>query len=55
MERALRRLFLFAFFTPSVGQCPFSFPRQEIEVAHTLPELPYAYDALEPHIDAKTM
>ena len=22
---------------------------------HTLPELPYAYDALEPHIDAKTM
>ena len=24
-------------------------------MAHTLPELPYAYDALEPHIDAKTM
>ncbi|MEM9293551.1 MAG: superoxide dismutase [Acidobacteriota bacterium] len=22
---------------------------------HTLPDLPYAYDALEPHIDAKTM
>ncbi|MDQ5951647.1 MAG: superoxide dismutase, Fe-Mn family [Patescibacteria group bacterium] len=22
---------------------------------HTLPQLPYAYDALEPHIDAKTM
>src|ERR1700738_759024 len=22
---------------------------------YTLPELPYAYDALEPHIDAKTM
>lgn len=22
---------------------------------HTLPSLPYAYDALEPHIDAKTM
>lgn len=22
---------------------------------HTLPELPYAYDALEPHIDARTM
>ncbi|WEL56465.1 superoxide dismutase [Pseudomonas kermanshahensis] len=22
---------------------------------HTLPELPYAYDALEPHIDAQTM
>lgn len=24
-------------------------------MAHTLPPLPYAYDALEPHIDAKTM
>ncbi len=24
-------------------------------MAHTLPELPYAYDALEPHIDVKTM
>jgi Fe-Mn family superoxide dismutase len=24
-------------------------------MAHTLPELPYAYDALEPHIDARTM
>ncbi|MES2996153.1 MAG: superoxide dismutase [Verrucomicrobiota bacterium] len=24
-------------------------------MAHTLPELAYAYDALEPHIDAKTM
>ena len=24
-------------------------------MAYTLPELPYAYDALEPHIDAKTM
>jgi len=24
-------------------------------VKHTLPPLPYAYDALEPHIDAKTM
>ena len=22
---------------------------------YTLPEMPYAYDALEPHIDAKTM
>src|SRR3989344_5735820 len=22
---------------------------------HTLPKLPYAYDALEPHIDARTM
>ncbi|MEK7499588.1 MAG: superoxide dismutase [Mn], partial [Patescibacteria group bacterium] len=22
---------------------------------HTLPKLPYAYDALEPYIDAKTM
>ncbi|MEK7672458.1 MAG: superoxide dismutase [Patescibacteria group bacterium] len=24
-------------------------------MAHTLPQLPYAYDALEPHVDAKTM
>ena len=24
-------------------------------MAHQLPDLPYAYDALEPHIDAKTM
>lgn len=24
-------------------------------MTHTLPDLPYAYDALEPHIDAKTM
>ena len=24
-------------------------------MAFTLPNLPYAYDALEPHIDAKTM
>ncbi|HAC69781.1 MAG TPA: superoxide dismutase [Mn], partial [Pseudomonas sp.] len=22
---------------------------------HTLPQLPYAYDALEPHVDAQTM
>ena len=24
-------------------------------MAHTLPELPYAHNALEPHIDAQTM
>ena len=24
-------------------------------MAHELPKLPYAYDALEPHIDARTM
>ena len=24
-------------------------------MAYQLPELPYAYDALEPHIDAQTM
>ena len=28
---------------------------KEAKVAHTLPPLPYAFDALEPHIDAKTM
>ena len=27
----------------------------DIPVARTLPKLPYAYDALEPHFDAKTM
>merc|ERR1711974_244693 len=27
----------------------------EDSMAHTLPELPYAYDALEPNIDAMTM
>lgn len=26
-----------------------------IDMPHTLPDLPYAYDALEPHIDAQTM
>ena len=24
-------------------------------MSHSLPQLPYAYDALEPHIDARTM
>ena len=24
-------------------------------MAYTLPDLPYAFDALEPHIDARTM
>ncbi|MCH1552408.1 MAG: superoxide dismutase, partial [Balneolaceae bacterium] len=24
-------------------------------MAYTLPELPYSYDALEPHFDARTM
>ena len=28
---------------------------ESIEMAFTLPVLPYAYDALEPHIDAQTM
>src|SRR5947199_3930193 len=27
----------------------------EKKAAYTLPKLPYAYDALEPHIDAETM
>jgi len=30
-------------------------PRQMMAAAATLPKLPYAFDALEPHIDAKTM
>src|SRR5919199_2273394 len=28
---------------------------QTLAASHTLPQLPYAYDALEPHIDARTM
>ncbi len=28
---------------------------ESTEMAFTLPALPYAYDALEPHIDAQTM
>jgi len=28
---------------------------KELIMAYTLPELPYAYDALEPHIDTETM
>jgi superoxide dismutase, Fe-Mn family len=30
-------------------------PPQTVAAAHALPQLPYAYDALEPHIDARTM
>jgi len=30
-------------------------PEPEVKTAHTLPKLPYAYDALEPYIDAQTM
>eukprot|EP00913_Durusdinium_trenchii_P023415 g21993.t1 len=29
--------------------------QEEPTMAYTLPDLPYAYDALEPHIDARTM
>src|SRR3990172_7494728 len=28
---------------------------QEVSMAHTLPNLPYPHDALEPHIDKMTM
>jgi superoxide dismutase, Fe-Mn family len=30
-------------------------PPQTVAAPHALPQLPYAYDALEPHIDARTM
>ncbi len=30
-------------------------PKEEIIMAYELPQLPYAYDALEPHIDKETM
>ena len=29
--------------------------RRNVQMAYKLPELPYAYDALEPHIDKETM
>jgi len=29
--------------------------RADVKALYTLPKLPYAYDALEPHIDARTM
>ena len=29
--------------------------KEELNMAYKLPELPYAYDALEPHIDKETM
>ncbi len=41
-------ILLVAAFTAAASDTPPSGP-------FTLPELPYAYDALEPHIDAKTM
>jgi Fe-Mn family superoxide dismutase len=36
-------------------QIEHSFNDKEPVMAYTLPDLPYAYDALEPHIDARTM
>src|SRR5690606_12952048 len=55
-ERARRRPFSFRRFYPIRRTIPVQLsPDRSIEVAHTLPELPYAYDALEPHIDARTM
>lgn len=29
--------------------------KKELTMAYSLPELPYEYDALEPHFDARTM
>src|SRR5690606_20765264 len=44
------------FFTRAGRQwLPCSHSRAEIQMPYTLPDLPYAYDALEPHIDAQTM
>src|SRR3954470_4663351 len=48
--------------TPTVGahrrrkeQWHQNWHREDIAMAFTLPNLPYAFDALEPHIDAQTM
>jgi len=38
-----------------IGRCHATQTKLLTTMAHTLPELGYAYDALEPHIDAKTM
>ncbi|MDN5781810.1 MAG: hypothetical protein L0H23_07275, partial [Luteimonas sp.] len=54
-ERGAAAPFSLRLLYPIRRTIPIQLSRQEIEVAHTLPELPYAYDALEPHIDAKTM
>jgi superoxide dismutase, Fe-Mn family len=38
---------------PKLLKCTYS--KEEIKMAYELPQLPYAYDALEPHIDKETM
>jgi Fe-Mn family superoxide dismutase len=38
---------------PGLLKCTYS--KEEIKMAYELPQLPYAYDALEPHIDKETM
>jgi len=46
------------YFTPQKlppKQLPQTTNPTDTNMAHTLPQLQYAYDALEPHIDAKTM
>lgn len=40
---------------PILAEAQDSIQTSHIHMARTLPELGYAYDALEPHIDAKTM
>jgi Fe-Mn family superoxide dismutase len=41
---------------PGAGQSMLGrFSEELCAMAYTLPDLPYSYDALEPHIDAKTM
>jgi len=34
---------------------PLAFPTETVSMPYSLPALPYAYDALEPHFDARTM
>jgi Fe-Mn family superoxide dismutase len=50
-----RRQFLHAAGTGAAVLTLGPLARAEEKKAYTLPPLPYAYDALEPHIDAKTM
>ncbi len=39
----------------ALALCPLAVRADDKQAGFTLPKLPYAFDALEPHIDAKTM
>lgn len=51
----LIHLFLILFFGISSTECTIHQQNKKSVMSFELPKLPYAYDALEPHIDARTM